>query len=242
MIVELLLCFASAGAEALIKQGDAADRALKTRDALALYQEAEKLAPDDASLLIKLAKQHGELMTELSGSAKKQSGETALAYAQRALTLAPKMADAQLAVAICYGRLLELVPAKTRVEYSRRVFEHATTASKLDPRSDYAWHMLGRWHQAVATMDGLTRGIVKIVYGGLPSASLEEARMCFERAIQLGPHRLAHHIELGRTLAMLDMREEARKLLEKGLAMPNKERDDPGTKARGKQTLDSLNG
>ncbi len=242
MIAELLLCLSSATAESWIAQGDAADRALKTREALACYEKAERLKPDDASLLIKLAKQHGELMTELSGNAKKQSGETALAYAQRALALAPKMADAELAVAICYGRLLDLVPARTRVEYSRRVFEHATAASRLDPKSDYAWHMLGRWHQAVATMDGLTRSIVKVVYGGLPSASLEEARSCFERAIKLRPNRLAHHIELGRTLAMMDRTEEAKKLLEKGLAMPNRERDDPGTKARGQETLDSLRG
>lgn len=244
MIAELLLCFVSSSAElqALIKQGDEADRALKTREALAIYQKAERLAPDDADLLIKLAKQHGELMTELSGTAKTKSGQTALSYAQRALTLAPKMSDAQLAVAICYGRLLDLVPAKTKVEYSRRVFEHATTASKLDPRSDYAWHMLGRWHQAVATMDGLTRGIVKIVYGGLPAASLEDARKCFERATKLRPDRLAHHIELGRTLALLERKEEALALLKKGLSMPNKERDDPGTKARGRETLEKLQG
>jgi tetratricopeptide (TPR) repeat protein len=244
MIAELLLCLASAAADAgsLIKQGDAADRALKTREALVFYQRAEKLAPDDPELMIKLAKQHGELMTELKGAAVKQSAETALSYAQKALRLAPKMADAELAVAICYGRLLELVPSRTKVEYSRLVFEHATRASKLDPRSDYAWHMLGRWHQAVATMDGITKGIVRIVYGGLPAASLEDARECFERAIQLQPDRLAHHIELGRTLAMMDRSEEAKRSIEKGLAMPNKERDDPGTKARGKKTLDDLRG
>lgn len=242
MIAELLLCLVTGTASLpeLVKQGDEADRALKSRQALALYEKAEKLAPPDADLLIKIAKQHGELMTELTGNAKKQSAETALSYSLRALQLSPGMADAHLAVAISYGRLLDLVSARTRVEYSRLVFEHATTASKLDPKSDYAWHMLGRWHQAVSTMDGLTRGIVKLVYGGLPGASLEKARESFEKAAQLRPDRLAHHIELGRTLALLDRKEEARKLIEKGLSMPNKERDDPGTKSRGRKTLEEL--
>ena len=126
------------------------------------------------------------------------------------------------------------------MEYSRLVFEHASKAVKLDPRSDYAWHMLGRWHQAVTELDPLTRGIVKVVYGGLPAASLEDAQECFEKAIQLKPDRLAQHLELGRTLAMMDRKEEARRYLQRGLAMPEREKDDPGTKDRGRKTLETL--
>lgn len=242
MMLELLVCLASAapGAAELIQKGDAADKALRTREALAFYTRAERLEPDNVALLIKLAKQHGELMTELEAAEKKEAGETALAYAKRALQHAPTDSDAQLAVAICYGRLLDLVPARTRVEYSRLVFEHASKAVKLDPRSDYAWHMLGRWHQAVTELDPLTRGIVKVVYGGLPAASLEDAQECFDKAIQLKPDRLAHHIELGRTLAMMDRKEEARRYLQRGLAMPEREKDDPGTKDRGRKTLETL--
>ncbi len=242
MITVLLaaLVLSAADAAPLIQKGDAADKALRTTDALGFYLQAEKLMPEDAELLIKIAKQYGESMTGLSGAKKQEAGETALTYAKRALKQAPKMADAELAVAICYGRLLDLVPAKTRVEYSRLVHEHATRASKLDPRSDYAWHMLGRWHQAVSDLDFFTKGIVKVVYGGLPNSSLEQAKECFEKAIKLKPDRLAHQVELGRTLAMLGRKAEAKVEIEKGLAMPDREKDDPGTKARGRETLKSL--
>jgi tetratricopeptide (TPR) repeat protein len=225
----------------LIAQGDALDAELKSEAALKVYLKAEALMKNDASLLIKIAKQYGESMTAIPDEANKLvAGEQALAYAERALVLAPKMADASLAVAISYGKLLDLVPARKRVEYSRSVKEKADQAIKIDPKSDYAWHMLGRWHQAVSTMGGLTKAVVKIVYGGLPESSLAEAQKCFEMAHKLKPSRLVHVIELGRTLAMRGEKEAARKTIERGLAMPNRERDDAESKLRGKATLEEL--
>lgn len=239
----LLITFTASAATVgeLIARGDAHDAQLKSEEALKVYLQAEPLAKDDATLLIKIAKQYGESMTAIRDSeAKRKAGENALAYAQRAVTLAPKLCDAHLAVAICYGRLLDLVPARMRVEYSRLVKQEAETAVKLDPTSDYAWHMLGRWHQAVATMDRFTKVIVKLVYGGLPAATLDDAAKCFQKAIALKSDRLCHHIELGRTLALVGKKTEAKQSLERGLALPNRERDDAETKARGRETLAEL--
>lgn len=222
----------------LVAQGDALDAQLKSEDALKIYLQAEPLAKNDPSLLIKIGKQYGESMTSITNeTAKRAAGEKALAYAQRALNLSPGMADAHLAVAICYGRLLDLVPVRTRVEYSRLVKQETEQALKLDPKSDYAWHMLGRWNKAVATMGGFYKGIVTIVYGGLPDASLEKARECFEKADALHPGRVSNVIELGITLAASGKKEEARKLIEQGLALPSRERDDPQTKIRGRTAL-----
>jgi tetratricopeptide (TPR) repeat protein len=120
------------------------------------------------------------------------------------------------------------------------VKEEAEQAAKLDPKSDYAWHMIGRWHQGAASIGGLTKGIVKIVYGGLPDASLQTAVDCYNKAIKLKADRVAHHIELGITLATLGKSAEARAAITKGLNLPNRERDDPQTKARGREVLDSL--
>ena len=242
--VLMLCCTLSGNAQSvpdLITEGDKLDSQQKTASALKVYLEAAKQDANNATLLIKIAKQYGESMTDIASSTERRKyGETALSYAQRAVALAPKLSDAQLAVAICYGRLLNLVPVRTEVEYSRKVHEFTLKAIELDPKSDYAWHMLGRWNQAVATMGGLTRAIVAVVYGGLPEASLDKARDCFEKALQLNDKRVSHHIELGRTLASMGKKDEARKRIESGLAMPDRERDDPDTKKRGRETLKEL--
>jgi hypothetical protein len=49
-----------------------------------------------------------------------------------------------------------------------------------------------------------------------------------------------HYVELGRAYAQMGRTAEARRFIEKGLAMPNVEKDDPETKRRGQETLAKL--
>lgn len=225
----------------LVKQGDAYDAQYKPDAALQYYLPAEKLQPDNAALLVKIARQYVYRMPDQpSKEATIQSGRTALSYAERAVKLAPDQCDSHLALAICLGKLTPYFGNKESVEASRRIKAASETAVKLDPNNDFAWHFLGRWHQELAQIGGVTRALALVVYGGLPAASNEEAVRCFQKAIALRPDRLIHHIEIGRTYAAMGRKEEARKALEKGLAMPNIDHDDPETKQRGKSTLDKL--
>ena len=49
-----------------------------------------------------------------------------------------------------------------------------------------------------------------------------------------------HYIELGTAYAQLGRKDEARRLITKGLAMPDAEKDDPETKREGAQFLAKL--
>jgi len=225
----------------LVKQGDAYDAKFKPDSALQYYLPAEKLQPGNAALLVKIARQYVYRMADQpSNASKAQSGRTALAYAERAIKLAPNECDSHLALAICLGKLTPYFGNKENVEASRRIKTASETAVKLDPGNDLAWHFLGRWHQELAQIGGVTRALALVVYGGLPAASNEEAVRCFKKAVELRPDRLIHHIELGRTYAAMGLKDEAIKSLKKGLSMPNIDKDDPETKQRGKSTLDKL--
>lgn len=228
-------------AAALIARGDGLDARMKTAEALSVYLEAEALAPDNPRLLNQIAKQYGESMVDLSDeNERKAAGQQALAYALKSVNVAPENAESHLALAICYGRLLDLVSSREKVEYSRLVKTHTEKAIQLDPSLDYAWHMLGRWHRAVVDAGPLLRGIVTVVYGGLPKASLDDAATAFEKAAALNPTRVAHQIEMGITYALMGRSDDARQAIQRGLTLPAKERDDPDTQARGRAVLDSL--
>ena len=82
--------------------------------------------------------------------------------------------------------------------------------------------------------------VASIVYGGLPDATNEESVKCLQKAIDLNPDNLIHYIELGRTYAQMGKNEDAKKLIEKGLAMPDKAKDDPEVKKMGRETLGKL--
>ncbi len=241
LLLSLVLTVAAQDAPTLIARGDAHDDAFRTQEALACYLPALAQRPNDAGLLVKIARQHAHRMNDLAKPAEKLAeGRTALEFAERAVQAEPGRAEAHLAVAICLGKLTPLLGTREKIEASKRLKSAAETAVKLDPRSDYAWHLLGRWHQALAGMSGLVKGIVRVVYGGLPPASSEEAVRCFQKAIALRPDRLIHPVELGRTYAQMGRRDEARVFLQKGLALPPREKDDPETLARGRAALKAL--
>lgn len=225
----------------LIRRGDALDAELKSREALEVYLKAESLKPDDPELLIKIAKQYGDLINDAPNRAQeKASGQKSLEYAQRALALDPNLADANLSMALCYAKLTPYMGNKEKVKSSKLIRDYAQKAVDLNPKSDYAHHMLGRWNQEMAAMGDIQKGLAKLFYGGLPEASFEKALEELDIARQLRPDRLLHQVEYGRTLLLMGRKEEGIRQLKKGLAMPNTEKDDPETKLRGQRTLEQF--
>jgi tetratricopeptide (TPR) repeat protein len=225
----------------LVEKGDAHDVRFQSDQALAFYLPAEALQPDNAALLVKISRQYALKMNDLADkNAKITAGRMALQYARRAVKADAQFSDAHLSVAICLGKLTPFLGAREKVETSREIKQAADLAVKLDPQSDLAWQVLGRWHQELANIGFAIRTLAKVIYGGLPPASNERAAECFRKAMALNPKRLVHVIELGRTLALMDQDDEARKFLRNGLAMPDRDKDDPETKVRGKVTLDGI--
>jgi tetratricopeptide (TPR) repeat protein len=228
-------------ADELIKQGDAYYDRLEASEALKYYLPAEKLEPENAQLLVRIAREYRHLMSDAENKDEKlRLCSTALGYSRRAVKLAPNDVETQLAVAITYGKILPFVGNKEKAESSRIIKAAAEKAVKLDPANDLGWHVLGRWNLVLADVSGVKRAIAQMVYGKLPPASNEEAVRCFEKAIALNPNRLMHYIELGRTYAQMDRKVEARKFISKGLRMRDTEKDDPETKQKGRELLAKL--
>jgi hypothetical protein len=225
----------------LVNKGDVCDLKLQADDALKYYLSAEKLEPENARILVCIARQYRHLMTDATrGEEKLRLGGIALDYGRRAAALAPGDSDAQLSTAITYGKMLPLQGKKEQAEVSPRIKAAADKAIKLDPHNDLAWHVLGRWHQAIADIGAVKRALGQLIYGKLPVTTNEAAVECFDKAIKINPNRLRNYIELGRTYAQMGQTDTARRFISKGLAMQNTEKDDPELKLRGRETLAKL--
>ena len=225
----------------LILKGDAFDKVFKATEALQYYLPAEKLEPWNVRVLVRIARQYRHLMTDATTREKKlQLGALALDYSRRVALLAPNDSEAQIATAITYGKMLPLQGSKEQVEASSRIKDSADKALRIDPRNDTAWHILGRWHRAVADVGAFKHAFGSLIYGKLPSSTNEAAVACFEKAIAINPNRLMHYVELGRTYAQMGKKDDARRFINKGIAMPDVEKDDPETKQHGRETLKKL--
>jgi tetratricopeptide (TPR) repeat protein len=228
-------------ADALIAKGDQFDKRLQPKEALEEYLPANKLEPDNVHVLVCIARQYRHMMSDTSSKQEKlRLGNISLEFASRAATLAPNNAEAQLSPAISYGKMLPYMGSRDQVNASPRIKAAVDRTLRLDATNDNAWHILGRWNRVLADISPLKRVLAKALYGDLPVTTNEEAEKCLLKAIAINPNRLMHYIELGRIYTQMGRKEEARKYLEKGLAMPNKEKDDPEMREIGQQTLQKL--
>jgi tetratricopeptide (TPR) repeat protein len=228
-------------ADDLIAKGDACALKFNANEALKFYLTAEKLDPANQHLFARISREYRHEMSDaLQAEQKLNLGSTAVEYAKRAVALAPNDPEAQLAVAISYGKLELLQGNREKFEASRIIKSAADKVIEVDPSSDLAWHVLGRWHMALADVNGFERALAAMAYGKLPESTYEEAARCFEKAIAINPNRLMHYIELGRVYAHMGRTDDARSLIKKGLTMQETEKDDPETKREGQEVLAKL--
>src|ERR1043166_8244510 len=219
---------AEQSADSLMDKGKVFDRKFQASEALPLYLAAEKLEPKNPDLLVRIARQYRYLMTDAEDTKEKlRLGDLALEYSARVAACGPKDCDAQLAPAITLGKMLPYLPSKEQVSASPQIKESVDKALAVDPRNDTAWHVLGRWHRVLADVNAVKRTLAGILYGALPKGCINEAEHDMQKAIQLNPNRLMHYIELGRIYAQMGRADDARRFINKGLAMRDTEKDDP---------------
>jgi tetratricopeptide (TPR) repeat protein len=233
--------FAAGSAEDLVEKGNVFGQKFQAKEALRYYLAAEKLEPQNCRVLARIAQQYRYLMSDAPTEEEKlRFGHIALDYSTRAAGAGPQDCDAQLATAITLGKMLPYLPTKEQIAASPRIKASVDKALQLDPNNDTAWHILGRWNRVLADVNTVKRALAKVLYGGLPNGSNEEAARDMKKAIHLNPNRLMHYIELGRIYAQMGRKDDARQYINKGLAMPDAEKDDPQTKQRGRETLQNL--
>jgi tetratricopeptide (TPR) repeat protein len=246
-LLKTLALFLSCGAisaatvDELIKEGNVHDQGFRPKEALKSYLPAEKMDPDNVDLLLRIARQYRHEMADTGAIKEKvRHAAVALNYAQRAVALAPNNTEAHLSVAICHAKALELYSNKEKMAALRQVKASADKSIALDSNNDLAWYILGRWHEKISELNTLKRKVAELAYGGLPKASNDDAAKCFRKAISINPNRSPYNIDLGITYAAMGNYADARKHIEKGMAMPSKGKDDPETKKRGRELLATL--
>ena len=225
----------------LLREGQAAEARLDSARALILFQQADAAKPNDALILFKIAKQYSDLVPDQATDAgKKEFAQHGLDYAQRSCALEPTNAVYTLSLAICHGHLATVSDVRTKVEYSRLIKDEAERSLQLDPNYAWAHHVLGRWHYEVASLGVTARIFARLLYGGIPPASLEEGVTQLRRATELEPGELNHWIDLGFAYAAAGRKDDARASWKHGLAMSDRSKHDATSKRRAREALAEL--
>jgi len=123
------------------------------------------------------------------------------------------------------------------VQYVNEIRKYAETTLKYDPNSFKAYHVLGKWNYEVSNLNVAERSIAKIIYGGLPAASLKQSIYYFEKSRNLNPAFLLNYLELARAYHRNNDPEKARELLHTLLSLPNMIYDDNRVKTTASELL-----
>ena len=210
-------------------------------DALKAMAAADLQAGTNCEQLCRVTKYYCDLM-HLPGSEARQTelAERALGTALRAVQADSGSATAHLCVAVCYAKNFPYAPTARKVIWSRAIKTECETAIALDPRQDVGYYLLGRWEFGVANMNIFVKGLVRLVYGGLPAASNAEAIKDFQKAIALAPGRIIHHFQLGNVYAATGQSRLARGEWETCLKLRPIDGDDEDAQAEARQGLATL--
>ncbi len=239
LILAVTAALRAAEVDALMKDAAAAEARLDARTALELYRKADAARPNDPVILQRIARQYSDLTFDLTDPAEQRRYcEQALGYAKRAYQLAPQNAENALSLAICYAKIGFYADTRTKIENSRYVKDYAERALALDPKDDFAWHVLGQWNYEVASVGAAKRVLVNLIYGGLPPASIANGVKFLRHAVELAPDIPSHHAELGLALLADGQREAGERELKQALAMPRKMKYDDEALRRARDALE----
>jgi tetratricopeptide (TPR) repeat protein len=119
-------------------------------------------------------------------------------YAGRAVASNPAGADGHFALAASIGRTSLTMGRKARIRRAAIIRSEALRTIALNPRHDGAYHILGRWNAEIMRISGLGRFFAKSFLGAgiFNQASWGKAIYNMEKAVQLDPGRIYHHLEL----------------------------------------------
>lgn len=210
----------------------------KSLDRLRTARQAD---PENADVLYRLAFAWADLGKRTREVPReKRYYQRAMTRAKKALAVDSTNAWAHLALAVTQGRFLKHIERpREKVRRSRAVKRHAEQALALDSTLADAYYVRGLWEREVANIGFFRRAVVKVVYGGLPDASIEQALEDFRRALQLKT-RTYYHLELGRTYLEMGRTASARKHLQATLETPSRSPFAPNHKAEARQLLDKI--
>ena len=234
-------------AEQHLAIGDSLWEALAPEASLEHYLAAITMDPSSADGWWKYARSQVDVAKQLMGDEFKDTRDSvyaiATAYAQEAVLADSLDPDTHFALALALGQLSRTRGGKERVKFARQIYDASARALQLAPDHDGAEHIIGAWHAEVMRLSGISKFFAKTLFGGgfLDRGSMDSAAAHLERAVELKPSYVFHHLELAEIYVDLKRFEDAERHLEAVAPLsPTSDVLDDYYKERSARLLDDL--
>lgn len=228
-------------ADSLLRRGDRAFSAGHHTTAFAAYAGAVRAGGGYGSFW-KAARAAVDVGQDLQGDEAEAWYGVAEAYGRRAVEARPGAPEGRLHLAQALGLVALDAGTRERVQLSEEIRREARAAIEADSAYAGGWHVLGRWHRGVMELSGAGRFFARTFLGGevLGEASWEDAARHLERAAELEPDRIVHHLELGRVYRERDRPAEAVERWRRVLELPPRDFHDCVYQREARELLETM--
>lgn len=223
---------------ALVKEADRLEAIPDEMGAYEKFKEVLKIKPTNLHSLAKCS----ELCSRIGKRQKDHSLRdsyyaAAKIYAETALRIDPTNAEGSCSMAIALGRSTMSKTGKEKMMNAKEIRKYIDISLRTDPNYFLAWHVLGRWHYEISSLNFIERSAVKIFYGGLPASSFRESVAAFEKSESLTPGFILNYYELAKAYQRNGQTPKAISTLKLLLTLPNHTEDDTTIKEDSKKLL-----
>ncbi len=207
-------------------------------EAFTRYQEILKLQPLNVNALCKCSELCSTIgHRQAAKTAQINYFKAARRFAQTALKLDPNSSEANFAMCLAMGRIALISSGREKIEAVNDIKRYAEISIKNDPNNFKPYHALGKWHYEVSDLNGIERTAARLLYGGLPPATLKESIFYYEKSRMLNPEFTLNYLELARCYHRNNQNAKAIEMLNKLMTMLPKTQDDTRVREEGKKLM-----
>jgi tetratricopeptide (TPR) repeat protein len=232
----------------LVALGRAVPQVRDPERALAFFTQALALDPENYEANWRAAQALADLGKQYPDEGKNAHRDSlylaAESLAEVAVRVNPEGADGHYMLAVAVGRTSLTKSSKERVRFAKLIRDETLRAIELDPRHDLAYHVLGRWNAEIMRLSGLTRFFAKTFLGAaiFNEASWDHAVEYLNKAVELGPDNIYHHLDLAQVYIDVRIFSKAREQLEAVGRLPDYDYMDPKYKETAAKLLKDIEG
>jgi tetratricopeptide (TPR) repeat protein len=238
----MFCCFVANGqTNVLLEEAKAFDRQYNTPQAILKYDEALKSNPNQIAILVRMVEIYCSGLEEIKEEeSKKVQLNKAKEYLLLAKTIDSTHADYLYLKAVYLGKLIETSPIKEKAQYTKEIKSLLDDALTQDSNHVKSLYTLAKWNEEVSGLNPAVKAAMKVIFGGLPPASRDQALELHQKARKLNPGFLANNYDLALLLKKTNKPSQAIEVLQAQMKLPTKTKEELEFKNLSKQLLQNL--
>ena len=219
-----------------LDSGDIYYKVFEDKKAFNFYSKALTRCPDYESLM-KTTRALIDIGEDVSGKEKSTYFAQALTYTDSLQKKYPDSLQSYFLKAAAAGNLALYKGGKAKIELARTIESNVKKALLIDSSYAPAHVVLGVYYRQVATINKLSKAIVKAMYGKIPDGTLKGSERELKKALNLDNQNIFGHYELAQTYYLMNRIKEAKEQLQIVLTLPNSNNQAGQIKKSAKQML-----